>query len=57
MKDRKIDKVERDLYDIVDTVISKYFCYGDELEELEDDLREHIRLLLWEYEMQNFLGD
>ncbi len=57
MKDRKIDKVERDLYDIVDTVISKYFCYGDAIEELEDDLREHIRLLLWEYEMQNFLGD
>lgn len=55
MKNRKIDKVEKDLYDIVDTVVSKYFCYGGAIEELDGELREHIRLLLWEYEMQNFL--
>ena len=53
MRNKRLEKLEEDIYKAIDE------AHGTEVWEEwyinEDDLKEKIRFLLWEYEMQNFL--
>lgn len=48
-----LDKLRDDLNNIIDEVLCKYF--GEEVKDIEQDLKEKVRFLLWEYEMQNLI--
>lgn len=55
MKNKKLEKLEEDIYKSIDE------ADGTEVWEEwyinEADLKEKIRFLLWEYEMQGFLDN
>lgn len=55
MKNKKLEKLEEDIYKAIDEADGTEIW--EEWHINEADLKEKIRFLLWEYKMQNFLGD
>lgn len=55
MKNKKLEKLEEDIYKAIDEADGIPFggCWHID----ENDLKEKIRFLFWEYRMQNFLSD
>ena len=55
MKNKKLEKLEEDIYKAIDEADGIQFdgCWHVD----ENDLKERIRFLFWEYRMQNFLSD
>lgn len=55
MINKKLEKLEEDIYKAIDE--AKGEEVWDECYINEADLKEKIRFLLWEYEMQGFLDN
>lgn len=54
MYNTKIETLRKDLVDIIEKTLCHY--YGTSVDDIEDDLKNEIERLLWQYEMTDFLG-
>lgn len=55
MKNKKLEKLEEDIYKAIDETDGVLIAECWHIDE--NDLKERIRFLFWEYSMQNFLSD
>lgn len=56
MRNKKLEKLEEDIYNAIDD--ARLLCWDEDQWYIDEkDLKEKIRFLLWEYEMQGFLDD
>ena len=56
MRNKKLEKLEEDIYNTIDD--AKLLCWDEGQWYIDEkDLKEKIRFLLWEYEMQGFLDN
>ena len=54
LANEKIEKLREDLTTIIERGMSHYF--GADAKKAEEELKNEVNYLLWEYEMQNFIN-